>query len=171
MAIQNTETIWTDWVFGLSIPAGGWLSLWGGLFGVVAAFLLSILYQNVRNRRTREAARTKISEAQESLRRGVAPYFTAENADAIDVESTGRAAKAITHAKAAFEWAIAHPQHFTFEEWTRIHLMHSTINNWIETNKRSGGFISALYRGQCEVFMLTPVARHLEPYFHGGDVR
>ncbi|GAA5058280.1 hypothetical protein GCM10023208_24610 [Erythrobacter westpacificensis] len=131
-----------------------WVAVWSGIIGAGAAFLLSIAYQAVRRGREGSAARRNLDKALAALRTHLC------EPDDIDMRA---ASQAVIHARAAFSWVIAHPEHFPFDQWTKVHKMSEAIEIWFIDNGRLGGFQNSLYAEQGSPKYLQRLGKQLAP--------
>lgn len=139
-----------------------WISLDGGILGAAAAFALATFYQYWRRQHEQRGARKNLTQALEALRRA----FRVEpnNLD------TKEASRAVVRARAAFGWATAHPEHFSFDAWTDLHEMSEILEIWFDDNARNGGFRNSVYMGQGPKDLLWAIGRRLD-YFLDLDLR
>jgi hypothetical protein len=71
------------------------------------------------------------------------------------------AAYAIVDARAGLSWAIGHPEHFTFDEWTDFHELREVIEIWFSRHEHIAGFRDSVYSGQVEKEYLDSLSHRI----------
>lgn len=117
------ETWWTDWFFGLTLPAGDWLSLWGSLIGAFSAVILAIYFERMIAKRRAQRVRKRLKNILIDLERALAPYEHNSVDDTVgsvhDPKIIATWTK-IVAVDALLKWAIAHPDLISFDSWAEI---------------------------------------------------
>ena len=112
----------------------------GGFGGALFGFAAATAYQALTRTRAQRSARSKIAAAIERFRDAFA-----------DPEQMSRetkvAAYAIVDARSGLSWAIGHPEHFTFDEWTDFHELSEVIEIWFSRHEHIAGFRDSVYSG------------------------
>lgn len=141
---------------GPCLSEGDWVAVWSGLIGAAAAFGLSVAYQAWRQRIDTRQARRNLAAILLELR----SQFRRPR-EILDIEG---ASFAVTAARAALGWSMAHPELFSFSEWKDLHELNEIIDLWFEENGRLGGFREAVYQGQGSPKHLMSLGRKMNDF-------
>ena len=165
MTNQITETVWTDWIFGLTISAGGWLALWGGVLGAFAAVLIAIWYERHLERKREKQALSRLSNALQALCDELSPYR--DKVIVRDVETEKREDlislwQHIVAVDSVVQWAMTTPALLAFEDWNEIAHLGASFDN--EGEAIAANRVSIPQEGLVSFPEYTgPIARHLVP--------
>ena len=165
MTNQIVEPMWTDWIFGLTIPASGWLTLWGGIFGAFAAVLIAIAYERYREKQREKAAISRLRDVLVELEASLSRYRDQQIPH--DVESIIRPElievwRQIVAADSVVQWAMNTPSLHAFEHWNEIAHLGASFDN--ETDAIAANRVSIPEKGKVSRPDHTPsIARHLLP--------
>ena len=163
-----TEPYWTDAIFGLTLSAGNWLSLWSTFLGVIIAFLIGAWWQ-------RRTDRMRIRSADEFLTHQLKKClicfdpFDQDFRPIRDEPLLEKAFGALSQADASVRWAIAHPEHFKASTYTRLLLVRQRLE---EAAKLSPSTFARIEDGELvmdQVAASTELWKAIRPV--AGDIR
>lgn len=146
-----------------------WISLWSGIVGAAAAFLLATAYQAMKRVRDAKTARRNWTIALMDLSRKLNPFFEGSVDDpqwkASPIELR-EAAFAITKARAALNWSIGHPEYFKFDQWAELQEAQQVLEIWYQQCNKWGGFAAGLYQGEITASDTITLARGMKYLLH-----